>query len=54
MSNTYSVRSRMKEKEQRTNNRSSVTSRIKKNDKTICILYERDDRRSYLYNAKKS
>ena len=53
MPNTYSVRSRVKEKERGTDNRSSVTSRTKKSNKIICALYERNDRKPYSYNAKK-
>ena len=54
MSNTYSVRSRMKKKERETGNRTSFSHRTKKTNKIICVIYGQDDRRSNSYIAKKS
>ena len=54
MSNTYSVRSRVKKKKRRTNNRANLSHRTKKINKIICVIYEQDGWRLNSYIAKKS
>ena len=54
MSNTYSIRLRMKEKKRETSNRASLSHRTKKINKIIRVIYKQDDRRSNSNIAKKS